>query len=256
MEDWSSVDPTRNFGGVIYMPPSDDGGIYLNEGYDDLGRRRPDMPTRRYPAGGYTQTSGYRDPTPDTHWSAAQASHWPAALETPGCRMGREPPRGAPASAVPPRNSSTKEGFVGFHESDREQIQPIYEVAWDQRPASYNPNAGPQWARLGPPTVAEKVPRGCAAAYPGVPTTVDGIPAQAWAQNIPWAAGPPTWGSSKENFSSSGSSVLSVTADTLQLVFLFIILVVLSMILREMKQRTSLENTTKPPSAGTFLSAL
>jgi len=241
MEDWSSEDPTRNFGGVIYMPPTDEGGIYLNEGYDDLGRRRPDVPTRRYPAGGYTQTSGYRDPTPDTHWSQAQASHWPPALETPGC---------APARKEAPRTSSrtslTKEGFVGFHESDREQISPIYGVAWDQRPASYNPNAGPQWARLGPPTVAEKVPQGCAAAYPGVPTTVDGISAQSWAQNIPWTAGPPTWGTSKDNFSSSGSPVFSITADTMQLVFLFIILVLLSMILREMKQRASLENATMP----------
>jgi hypothetical protein len=170
------------------------------------------------------------------------------------------------ADAVPGDDRlGRKEGFdTGFHLTDRGEIRPIYSVNWDERPMGYNPNAGPEWARLVPGQARPAVPGNCAAAYPGVPTQVNGMSAQSWAQNVPWASGPPTWpgyggyyagaagAPSKERFGGSPSantgsttgsigsttgSIPTITLDQIQLVFLFIILIMLSLILRAVERR-------------------
>jgi len=309
MQDWSTEDFTRGYGDSLYVAPQDsEAGIYLDEGYDTLGRRRPDPLRARAPAGEYLADSKYIAPAHATHWSRAQSDHYPGALNRPGCSVGvRQPPgsvhaygpqqikppcdsidpvydrewgetygqlhdlsysrqvertRQLGASAVPGDNIR-KEGFnTGFHLTDRSEIRPIYSVNWDERPMGYNPNAGPEWARLVPGQARPAVPSNCAAAYPGVPTHVNGFSAQSWAQNIPWASGPPTWpgyggyyagvaapATSKERFggspSTNGSSttgsttggIPTFTLDQIQLVFLFIILVMLSLILRAVERR-------------------
>jgi hypothetical protein len=306
MQDWSTEDYTRCYGDSLYVAPQDsDAGIYLDEGYDDLGRRRPDPGRARLPAGEYLRDSAYVAPAHATHWSRAQSDHYPAALNTPGCRGGAPPLGGPPPSwaygpqriAAPCRsnardydqefydqrrdlsynrqaeqqqrasqisasggsNRGRKEGFagVGFHQSDRGALQPIYSVNWDERPMGYNPNAGPAWARLVPGQAHSPVPAPCASAYPGVPTEVNGMSAQSWAQNTPWNSGPPTWpgpstygGGTKERFGGPGtttpatpgadsSGILGFSIEQIQLVFLFIILVMLSMILRAVEQRNA-----------------
>ena len=310
MQDWSSDDYTRSYGDSLFVPPQDsDAGIYLDEGYDDLGRRRPDA-------------AGYAPPRHSTHWGRAQAQHWPGALAQPGCAPGGRArysnsvsAYGAPwdpaaAGVYQPNGNSRKEGFAGpgFHLSDREALGPIYNVNWDERPAGYNPAAGPDWARLTPNRMAP-APYSCgptlgaAPAYPGVPTRVSlgggkSMSARDWAQNTPWAYSGPSWpgapagyqlggapagyqlggagasagyqsggpgasagyqlggapagyqlggAGAKEGFSSKGgpptgqdapvafSSVIST--DHIQLIFLFLIVVMLSMIMRSLNQR-------------------
>jgi hypothetical protein len=54
----------------------------------------------------------------------------------PGCRRGGAPRR---------------EAFYGNVVSDRRNSRAIYDVAWDERPLRYNPNAGADWAELVPP---------------------------------------------------------------------------------------------------------
>jgi len=306
MQDWSTEDFTRNYGDSLYVAPQDnDAGIYLDEGYDDLGRRRPDPLRARAPAGEYLADSKYIAPAHATHWSRAQSDHYPGALNRPGCSAGARRPSGSlraygPQQIKPPCDSTDpaydrqwgetygqlhdlsynrrvereqqfgalatpgderqgrKEGFdTGFHLTDRGEIRPIYSVNWDERPMGYNPNAGPEWARLVPGQARPAVPSNCAAAYPGVPTQVNGMPAQSWAQNVPWSSGPPTWPGyggyyagaptgrppSKERFGGSpssygdNSSMPMITLDQIQLVFLFIILVMLSLILRAVERR-------------------
>ena len=309
MQDWSTEDFTRSYGDTLYVAPQDnDAGIYLDEGYDDLGRRRPDPLRSRAPAGEYLAGANYVAPAHATHWSRAQSDHYPGALNRPGCSKEGTRSRAGSVSAygpqriAPPCESADplydrqwgetygqihdlsynrryeraqqiggeaipgddrqgrKEGFdTGFHLTDRGEIRPIYSVNWDERPMGYNPNAGPEWARLVPGQARPAVPSNCAAAYPGVPTQVNGMSAQSWAQNVPWASGPPTWPGyggyyagggrpTKERFGaspygdSSGTAMGgpiggSITLDQIQLVFLFIILVMLSLILRAVERR-------------------
>jgi hypothetical protein len=300
MQDWSTEDYTRGYGDSLYVAPQEsDSGIYLDEGYDDLGRRRPDPMRARLPAGEYLRDSAYVAPAHATHWSRAQSDHYPAALNTPGCRSGAPPIGGpppmwayGPQQMAPPcrtnarehsqdqqrdlsynrpvemqrrarlnsasggHSAGRKEGFagVGFHQSDREEIKPIYSVNWDERPMGYSPSADPAWARLVPGQAHSPVPAQCASAYPGVPTMVNGMSAQSWAQNTPWSSGPPTWpgpsahgGSTKERFggpstvdpTADSGGILGFSIDQIQLVFLFIILVMLSMILRAVEQRNA-----------------
>ena len=267
MQDWSSEDYTRSYGDSLFVPPQDsDAGVYLDEGYDDLGRRRPDV-------------AGYPPPRHGTHWERAQAQHWPAALAQPGCAQKAQmrpaysnsaSAYGAPwdpaaAGVYAPGGSSRKEGFAGpgFHLSDRGDLGPIYNVNWDERPAGYNPAAGPDWARLTPKRMAP-APYSCGPAlggagpYPGVPTRVSlgggqSMLARDWAQNTPWAYTGPSWpgapAGTKEGFTAGRggaptgqetpvfvlSSVLS--SEHIQLLFLFLILVMLSMILRSLDRR-------------------
>ena len=294
MQDWSSEsDYSLSNAGTFYTVPQDnDAGIYLDEGYDPLGRRRPDPMKARAPAGEYLQKSGYLAPSHKTHWSRAQASHYPPALATPGCPNGIglgnyntspvpaygiqriQPPCGvqqmqpAHPGSNRPLPTQTKSGFdTGFHLSSRENIKPIYSVNWDERPMGYNPNAGPEWSRLAPSHQANMT--GCSlpnstygSAYPGVPLQIQNMDAQSWAQNTPWAPGPPTWPSQnnyKEHFggtkpgqSQQDPQAFTVTLEQIQLVFLFIILVMLSLILRALDKRfgiVGLTSSNKPDLA-------
>ena len=265
MMDWSSSDCTVNYGDNIYVPPQDhDAGIYLDEGYDPLGRRQRDrvMPGNkelRAPPGRYNPPE-YVQSADSTHWSRAESKH---AEQFVGKPQRQEMPRQMPPrphlqnwwdtrKSEPWGEKEMRNGGIGIHLSDRAALQPIYDVEYDERPARYNPNTGNAWANLVPGMAYPAVPAQCAAAYPNLPTP--GIPSpytQSWAQNVPWSARVPTAPCAKEGFAgavgksdedadekkSSGKEIFGITVTQLQLLFLFIIVIILSLILRSMEKR-------------------
>jgi hypothetical protein len=126
--DWSSDDPTVNFGDSIYVPaPGADEGIYVLDEADRLAD-----PDRRRP---YTR---YEAPSAN-----GGLASWSRARDDPNVRHSN-------------RYRGQKEGYytggnigsMGPHTSGN--TQRIFDVAWDERPQQYNPNVGAGWAKLLP----------------------------------------------------------------------------------------------------------
>ena len=268
--DWSSEDPTSTCADSIYVTPAEsDGGVYLDESYDALGRRRATLarnelaPREVHVA---ARMAGHPAPRLATHWGRDQATHWNESTHT------NAPPRREKFAGAPERT-------LGLHMSDRAALTPIYANDYDERPAGYKPESWAPWSRQLPtvptpmPTSAmpaspnyNGTPPAWAAPWAGGPSPI--VSAQpsdftrGWAQNVPWAAGPPISNvpcaagppSSQESFAggmyaggmNAGNMIagnmigaLSVADLTsqLQLLFLFIIMIILALILRSIERR-------------------
>ncbi len=117
--DWSTNDYTQTFADTIYVPETGaDTGIYLLDEAGDSQRDAPDdrarVPIRPY---------DYRHGRPARH----------------------------PGVGVPSRPGGREGYYTGGNIiSDRENNHAVFDVAWDERPMHYNPNAGAEWAHLVP----------------------------------------------------------------------------------------------------------
>jgi hypothetical protein len=131
MMDWSTHDYAKTFADTIYTPEQDcDEGVYI---LDEAGRdtdcsldTRIRVPIRPYgdPAGRFGRAARHSEVgTPFNEYRAREGS----------C------------------GNSAREGFYGNIISARENNGAVFDVAWDERPMHYNPNAGKDWAHLVPP---------------------------------------------------------------------------------------------------------
>ena len=262
--DWSSEDPTSTSADSIYVTPAEsDGGIYLDESYNALGRRRATLaqdemvPREVHVA---ARMAGRPAPRLATHWGRDQAMHWNAPTYSPAGtddkmyvranRGKRERFEGAP--------QRIEEARVWPHLSDRESLGPIYAGDYDERPAGYKPASWEPWSRLKPmamqptemPASASPqspdyngTPPTWAAPWAGGPSPVASVQpsdfTRGWGQNAPWAAGPPISCGAKESFAGSTMTPdLNDLNNQLQLLFLFIIIVILALILRSIERAT------------------
>ena len=133
MDDWSTGDYTKNYGGTFYLPPST-----ADEGISLLDEDRPE--------------------DPGTH--ARVPGPWGYEGRRRGRRGGcREAPREGPREGA--REGSRREGCRGSRRegyytggnviSDNENRRAVFDAAWDERPLHYNPHAGTDWSHLVPP---------------------------------------------------------------------------------------------------------
>ena len=228
MEDNAAFDDiTLSRGNYIvsqeYLP-----GIYLDEGYSEVGALRFDGDR-----GDYAPSN--------THWAQNEKRNWPQQLQTAGCNQPptKSAPRGraqarARAPQAPQTVRRTREGYsvgIRYPNQDREAAEVMRAVDEDRRvPLGYNPNSGVEpgganWARLLPGQGACVVPGECAGGYPAR----ENWPASSkdWAKNFyPGNAGPPTW-HSKSSFSAGGDSS-SQLVQMLQMILLFILVVLMA----------------------------
>jgi hypothetical protein len=128
--DWSTHDYTRTYADTIYVPEQDYGaGVYP---LDEAGPDADDAVDSRVraPIRPYSLSDKYADR---------------------GGRYGRAARH--PIVGTPFNEYRTREGYYtgGNIVSNRENQRAVFNVAWDERPLHYNPNAGTDWAHLVPP---------------------------------------------------------------------------------------------------------
>ncbi len=267
MMDWSSEDPTSTCADSIYVTPAEsDGGVYLDESYDALGRRRATLarnelaPREVHVA---AQMAGHPAPRLATHWGRDLATHWNESSANTSANTS------ASANMHPPSRrekfAGAPERTLGLHMSDKAALTPIYANDYDERPAAYKPKSWAPWSRQLPmaivptPMPASAMPASAtyngtppawAAPWAGGPSPI--VSAQpcdftrGWAQNIPWRAGPPV-SNVQESFAGSmaggmaggmaGAISIADLTSQLQLLFLFIIIIILALILRSIERR-------------------
>ena len=206
-----------------YLP-----GLYLDEGYTDLG-------TIRF--------NNDRGETADSrsHWAQYEKSRWPTQprLQSgqPRPRPGQVRQRNCAQPQRPPQRPPqrrTREGFVGIRElyGDRGDIEAARAVG-EGVPAGYDPNSGSNWARLLPGQSACVVPGDCVDGYPMREDWP--VSSKSWAKNEPWNSGPPTGdcghgghgGHSKSGFSPptvDGGQLMQM----LQTLLLFILVILMA----------------------------
>jgi hypothetical protein len=208
-----------------YLP-----GLYLDEGYTDLGVLRFNN------ARGETADS-------KTHWAQYEKSRWPEqprlqpqlqfqppsrppsrpqqkrACAQQQWRQPLQQPQPQPQQPHPHRR--TREGFVGYRElyGNRTAIEAARAVI-EGIPAGYDPSSGPDnRARLVPgQSVDCVVPSDCTGGYPVREDWP--VESKSWAKKEPWNAGPPTGvalhtKSGFESGSASGFASGSASGSTL-----------------------------------------
>ena len=244
MEDWSSDDYTRVYGGVFYVPEQT-ASVYLLDEAGEAADRAWD-PQLRVPINRY--------------------EYAPRGMARP---CGTTPPR--PAGAP----HGQREGFYGNIVSERGdgQLARVYNAAWDERPMHYNPNAGTDWAHLVPsrydrpyyggpaPSLAypilsqsEGVNRPWASSWPGAPSAE----CRDMRQGRPWPDDPPSArpavptdkAASKEKFGGGQAAPESkgprFTTQDAQMFILVVVIVLLSVALMSANRNArSLEKLLK-----------
>ena len=79
MQDWSASEDANFSAGEFRLAPDNEGGLYLDEGYDPLGRRRPALA----PGETRPRESAFAPPNLGTHWGRVQAAHWNNGANAP-----------------------------------------------------------------------------------------------------------------------------------------------------------------------------
>ena len=303
MQDWSASEDANFSVGEFRLAPDNEGGIYLDEGYDPLGRRRPALA----PGETRPRESAFAPPNLGTHWGRVQAAHWNNGANAPLRESARAPSQGAaftrphwehynqsgwPVSyaregfaAAPSYARGAREGFaaapssaapssaepafkragpgpqawahraigpgpqgraaVGIHQSDTANLPSVYDVSYDSRPAGYSPEGTGGWARLLPSSMlneGQNVPP-CAGQFKPADFP------RGDAQDMTAARGPRPvvlqtgvaegFAGANANANSFANSNLFANAAmvaNLQLLFLFVIAIVLGLILQSIER--------------------
>lgn len=174
MMDWSSPEDANFSSGEFRLAPENNGGLYLDEGYDPLGRRRMALT----PGETRPREAGFAPPDRDTHWGRAEAAHWrnrQGRAEAADWRGDQEAyerrPPGWPLSHAREGFAAAPRGWasVGIHQSDTANLPGVYGVSYDGRPAGYSPEGAGRWARL--------LPAGAPGGPPAAPCAGQFVPA-------------------------------------------------------------------------------
>jgi len=286
MQDWSASEDANFSAGEFRLAPDNEGGLYLDEGYDPLGRRRPALAPRET----RPRESAFAPPNLGTHWGRVQAAHWNNGANAPLRESARAPPSqgaaftrphwehynqsgwpvsyaregfaAAPSAAAP---SAAEPAFkragagpqtwahraigpgpqgwaaVGIHQSDTANLPSVYGVSYDSRPAGYSPEGAGGWARLLPSSMlneGQNVPP-CAGQFKPADFP------RGDAQDMVAARGPRPvvlqtgvaegFAGANSNSNSNLFANAAMVAN-LQLLFLFVIAIVLGLILQSIER--------------------
>jgi hypothetical protein len=223
--DWSTGDYTSVYGDTFYLPESH-GSVYLL----DEAERGPDPYEPRAPIGryDYAPRGGDRPCKQSGYLSTDRAQYY----------GGREGYSGTPRSS--------REGFYGNVVSERGdgELARVYNVAWDERPMHYNPNAGTDWAHL--------VPSRADRPYGGGPAPSLAFPLQTPSEGLnnpqasSWASAPCRGSPAKESFQGQTPTTPTLSSQDVQLFILVIVIILLSVALMDANRQTrSLEKLLK-----------
>ena len=176
MEDWGTEDYTATRADSLFVPagPADYGVSLLGEtAVDrDAARRRGGRPPSSYPDDGCDCShclgelrAMAAEGRPAANYPAAELDEWEGA---PPPRRGPGPSACGQRGRRPLYGAKTREGYVpgapatvNAHSATNQAVvsarrggEDPYAADWDERPAHYNPAAGPAWAHLVVPEAA------------------------------------------------------------------------------------------------------